>query len=114
MQISVKFPDGHVQDLIKIDDWDFNWQYTYHFEKPSISPRARWFTWSRTTTTRRRTRRNPNHPPKLVKWGEATTDEMCIGFIGVTKKGQDLTQARRKRRLQGHLAEARGRTSSQV
>ena len=34
MQISVKFPDGHVQDLIKIDDWDFNWQYTYHFEKP--------------------------------------------------------------------------------
>jgi len=31
MQISVKFPDGKVQDLIRIDDWDFNWQYTYHF-----------------------------------------------------------------------------------
>ena len=31
-------------------------------------------------------------PPKEVKWGEATTDEMCIGFIGVTKKGQDLTR----------------------
>ena len=36
--------------------------------------------------------RNPNHPPKEVKWGEATTDEMCIGFLGVTKKGQDLTR----------------------
>ena len=22
--------------------------------------------------------RNPNHPPKFVKWGEGTTDEMCI------------------------------------
>jgi hypothetical protein len=29
--------------------------------------------------------------PDEVQWGEATTDEMCIGFIGVTKKGQDLT-----------------------
>ena len=27
-----------------------------------------------------------------MKWGEATTDEMCIGFVGVTKKGQDLTR----------------------
>ena len=27
-----------------------------------------------------------------MKWGEATTDEMCIGFIAVTKKGQDLTR----------------------
>ena len=30
--------------------------------------------------------------PEEVRWGEATTDEMCIGFIGVTKKGQDLTR----------------------
>ena len=39
---------------------------------------------------------NPRRPKKLgtqdVHWGEATTDEMCIGFIGVTKKGQDLTR----------------------
>ena len=27
-----------------------------------------------------------------MKWGEATTDEMCIGFLGLTKKGQDLTK----------------------
>jgi len=30
--------------------------------------------------------------PEEVRWGNATTDEMCIGFIGVTKKGQDLTR----------------------
>jgi hypothetical protein len=28
----------------------------------------------------------------LVKWGKATTDEMCIGFIGLTKKRQNLTK----------------------
>src|SRR5262249_25525633 len=26
MLMSVKFPDGRTEDLIKIDDWDFNWQ----------------------------------------------------------------------------------------
>ena len=35
--------------------------------------------------------RNPNRPLKPVRFGEATTDEMCIGFIAVTQKGQDLT-----------------------
>ena len=40
MQISVKFPDGHVQDLIKIPDWDFNWQYTYQFEKSLDIPKG--------------------------------------------------------------------------
>ena len=38
-----------------------------------------------------------------VNWGEATTDEMCIGFIGVTKKGQDLTRPGEKDDLHGHL-----------
>ena len=36
---------------------------------------------------------NPNREhPQDVRWGEATTDEMCIGFLGVVKDGQDLTQ----------------------
>ena len=28
--------------------------------------------------------RNPNQPPRLVHWGEKTTDEMCLVFLGVT------------------------------
>ncbi len=27
-----------------------------------------------------------------MQWGEGTTDEMCIGFLAMTKKGQDLTK----------------------
>jgi len=33
---------------------------------------------------------NPSHPPKLVRWGEQTTDEMCIAFIHYTVDAQDL------------------------
>ena len=28
--------------------------------------------------------RNPNNPLVPVGWGENTTDEMCLAFIGVT------------------------------
>jgi mono/diheme cytochrome c family protein len=93
MQISVKFPDGKVQDLIRIDDWDFNWQYTYHFEKPIDIPKGSVVFLVSHYDNSTGNPRNPNHPPKEVRWGEATTDEMCIGFLGVTKKGQDLTRA---------------------
>jgi hypothetical protein len=36
--------------------------------------------------------RNPNQPPKPVKWGHSVNDEMCDGFIAVVKKGQDLVK----------------------
>ena len=32
--------------------------------------------------------RNPSHPPKRVRWGEQTTDEMCIAFLGYTLDGE--------------------------
>ena len=28
--------------------------------------------------------RQPNRPPRPVSWGEGTTDEMAIVFIGIT------------------------------
>ncbi len=40
--------------------------------------------------------RNPHCPPKLVTWGPEVTDEMCVGYIGVVKKGQDLTRPAEK------------------
>jgi mono/diheme cytochrome c family protein/peroxiredoxin len=91
MQISVKFPDGRVQDLIKVPDWDFNWQYTYQFEKPLDIPKGSLVYLVSHYDNSASNPRNPHKPPQLVKWGEATTDEMCIGFLGLTKKGQDLT-----------------------
>jgi hypothetical protein len=94
--MSVKFPDGREQDLIKISEWDFNWQYSYFFEKPLEIPKGTVLNVLSHYDNSESNPRNPNKPPKLVKWGEATTDEMCVGFIAVTKKGQDLTRAGEK------------------
>ena len=36
--------------------------------------------------------KNPNKPPKPVKWGEQTTDEMCIAFVAYTNDEEHLTK----------------------
>jgi hypothetical protein len=33
---------------------------------------------------------NPSNPPVNVGWGEQTTDEMCLGFLYVTRDDQHL------------------------
>jgi len=92
MMISLKYPDGRAQDLIKVDNWDFNWQYSYYFQEPIELPKGTRLLVTAHFDNSDSNPRNPNKPPKLVTWGEATTDEMCIGFLAMTKKGQDLTR----------------------
>jgi len=35
---------------------------------------------------------NPNNPPKIVRWGEQTTDEMCLAFLTYTLNSEHLAQ----------------------
>lgn len=62
--------------LIHIENWDFNWQGTYHFRKLKILPKDSeihaFATYDNTTNNPF----NPNFPPKVVTWGEGTADEM--------------------------------------
>lgn len=90
--MTITLPGGRTEDLIKIDDWDFNWQNTYYFQQPLDLPKGSVLRVVAHYDNSEANPRNPNRPPKLVKWGEATTDEMCIGFLAVTRKGQDLTR----------------------
>jgi mono/diheme cytochrome c family protein len=93
MLMTVTYPDGRNEDLIRIDDWDFNWQYTYYFDRPIDLPKGSVVKVVAHYDNSAGNPRNPNRQnPKEVTWGEATTDEMCIGFIALTKKGQDLTR----------------------
>ena len=90
MTMTVTYPDGRDQDLIRIGDWDFNWQNTYFFEKPIDLPKG---------SVLKVRAHYDNTTDKEVHWGEATTDEMCIGFIAVVQKGLDLTRPGEKDEL---------------
>ena len=93
MLMSVKFPDGREQDLIKIADWDFNWQNTYYYAEPLKLPKGTVLKVVSHFDNSADNPRNPNRvKPLPVHFGEKTTDEMCIGFIALTKEGQDLTK----------------------
>jgi hypothetical protein len=90
-QMTVVYPGGKTENLLHIDAWDPNWQNTYFFEKRIPLPRG-----SAVQVVAHYDNsahpRNPHSPPKLVRWGPEVTDEMCVGYIGVVKKGQDLTR----------------------
>jgi hypothetical protein len=90
VRMSVTFPGGRSRDLIHIPDWDPGWQSTYFFEKPIDLPKGSIVKvlahFDNSTHPR-----NPHQPPKLVRSGFGIHDEMCIGYIAVVKKGQDLT-----------------------
>lgn len=91
IRMSVTTPDGRTRDLIHIPDWDPGWQSTYFFEKPISLPRGSIVKVTAHFDNSAHPR-NPHQPPKAVRSGFGIHDEMCIGYIAVVKKGQDLTQ----------------------
>jgi hypothetical protein len=93
MRMSVTYADGRTTDLIHIPDWDPDWQSSYHFQKPVPLPAGSTVKVIAHYDNSGHAR-NPNSPPKAVKWGYGAHDEMCEGFIAVVKKGQDLTLPR--------------------
>jgi hypothetical protein len=41
--------------------------------------------------------RNPNRPPKPVTWGEKTSDEMCLGYVGYVEDHENLTKPKKSK-----------------
>lgn len=79
------------EDLIYVDDWDFNWQGFYNYVEP-VPLRA--FDTLKLTChfdNSEKNPRNPSNPLKIVRWGEGTEDEMCLAFMGVTFDNENIT-----------------------
>jgi hypothetical protein len=83
-------PDGSRQTLIRIDDWDFNWQNPYEFETPVALPRGTRIEMVAHFDNSAANPNNQSKPPIEVRWGEQTTDEMCIGFLQLTRDDEHL------------------------
>jgi hypothetical protein len=83
MEVTAHRPDGQVLPLVRIDDWDFNWQTTYHFRELQRLPAGTRLEMLATFDNSADNPHNPHDPPQPVRWGEKTTDEMCICFLGL-------------------------------
>lgn len=74
-------PKGDTIKLIAIDDWDFNWQGSYTFKKLIKIPKGAKLYYEAEYDNTSNNPLNPNNPPRVVRWGENTTDEMFLCYI---------------------------------
>jgi mono/diheme cytochrome c family protein len=82
MRVDSLTPEGKSIPLLKIDDWDFNWQDMYSYKSPLTLVRGSKLSLLATYDNSEKNPRQPALPPRRVTWGEETTDEMCLAFIG--------------------------------
>lgn len=90
ISLDMTLPDKSKVNGIAIDDWDFNWQGAYAFVEPLAVPPGSTITLNCNYDNSANNPRNPNNPLVPVVWGERTTDEMCIGFVGLVSPKLEL------------------------
>jgi hypothetical protein len=84
MKAWIELPDGKEMPLVHVTDWDFNWQLLYEFAKPLKIPAGSTIRATAVYDNSADNPRNPNEPPKEVRWGEQTTDEMALLIVSYT------------------------------
>ena len=101
-------PDGKRIPLIRILDWDINWQAVYDYKKPVFLPKGTRLEMRITYDNTSQNPRNPNHPLCQVTAGNRSQDEMGhVWFqllpLGKFKPGEDprmaIQEAVMRRRL---------------
>jgi tetratricopeptide (TPR) repeat protein/mono/diheme cytochrome c family protein len=69
-------PDGTRKWLIRISNWDLNWQGVFRFKKPVFLPRGTTISMRYHYDNSADNARNPNNPPARVVGGNEATQEM--------------------------------------
>ncbi len=75
-EVYLERPDGEIVNLIRINEWDFNWQGSFYFKnfiKANKGSKVHAIASYDNTTENPN---NPSNPPIFVFWGEGTEDEM--------------------------------------
>ena len=81
VRMDAVYPDGTRRPLIYINDWDFQWQATYYYKEPVPLPAGTRVELTSIYDNSDANPKNPNQPPKEVRFGELTTDEMCLSGV---------------------------------
>lgn len=93
MLLTATLPNGETKTLLWIKDWDFSWQDQYQFQSPVSLPKGTRLTVKINYDNSTDNPRNPSSPPKQVRWGEGSTDEMgSMSLMVVAANEADLPQ----------------------
>ncbi len=84
-------PDGTVEPIVYIRNWDFRWQDVYRYVQPLALPKGTTLSMSITYDNSAANPRNPWNPPRRVFWGQRSADEMGdVWFQVLTRTARDL------------------------
>jgi mono/diheme cytochrome c family protein len=102
IRITAALPDGNSVPLLWINDWDFNWQNYYQYRERLKLPKGTKVVMECVHDNSADNPRNPSRPPRRVKWGEETFDEMSVAFLQVVPANEEELAAMHKQ-LQGRI-----------
>ena len=100
-------PSGERRWLVRIPDWDPNWQSVYYYREPLALPKGAVISMRYRYDNSAENVRNPNPPPRLVEAGNQSTDEMGHLWLQVLPAGEgdhrlELQEAVMRHRLEKH------------
>lgn len=75
-------PGGRVETLLKVNNYDFNWQINYRLKEPRLIRAGTRLVFSAEFDNSANNPRNPD-PKAEVRFGEQSWEEMMIGFFDV-------------------------------
>ena len=93
LQAFAMLPDGSRRWLVRIANWDFNWQDEYRFAEPIHLPKGTTLQMRYVYDNSAANPSNPSRPPTRVRFGRKSTDEMAELVLQV------LTRTAEDRRL---------------
>jgi hypothetical protein len=88
-------PGGELVPLVKIDQWDFNWQMTYQFKKLLHLPEGSTIIVEASYDNTSQNPENPFQPARQVTYGWNSTDEMMnlvIYYVGYKEGDENKEQ----------------------
>jgi tetratricopeptide (TPR) repeat protein len=86
-------PGGSRQTLLSIPQWDIRWQDQYRYATPLSLPKGTTLHMRFTYDNSEHNARNPARPPRRVRWGPNSTDEMGALWVEVIpRRAEDASR----------------------
>lgn len=91
---TVKYPDGRIETILSVPDFDFNWQSVYRLSKPLSVPKGTTVTVTGFWDNSADNPSNPN-PDRTIPWGDQTWDEMLNGWLEFVYDDEEVSEEKK-------------------
>jgi hypothetical protein len=110
MNVHASFADGRTLQLLRVDDWDFNWAQEYRYESPICLPAGTTIHMEFVYDNSAENPRNPNHPPQRITAGYRPIDEMGLMFLYLVpedRNGHEQLEQAHRDKLMARIEDAK-------